>query len=137
MKVSEIMNATVYCKLAPSSIHGVGVFAIRNIPQGTEFSPNDNAVFQCDEEDFKNILPEIQELIIQRNSFRENEPLIFINPNKTQVFQQYMNHSNTPNSDGRFAIRDILAGEEITEDFTLVSPPPMHKLTMERNKTLK
>lgn len=137
MKVSEIMNATVYCKLAPSPIHGVGVFAIRDIPQGTEFSPDNEAVYKCDDDDFGNILPEIKELIIQRNSFIEGQPLIFINPNKTQIFQQYMNHSNTPNSDGRFAIRDILKDEEITEDFTLVSPPPMHTITKERNSQLK
>lgn len=136
MKVSEILNNSIFCRLAPSPIHGVGVFAIRDIPLGTELSGEGSPVFQCDEDDFDKILPEIQDLIIERNSFLENQPLVFINPNRNQIYQSFMNHSNNPNSDGRFAIRDILKGAEITEDFHLVSPNPKHLLTINRNNQL-
>ena len=37
MKRPEFLRrvlANCYCRLAPSAIHGIGVFAIRNIPRG-------------------------------------------------------------------------------------------------------
>lgn len=39
------LNKTVWCKLGPSKIHGVGVFAIRDILKGqklTDFSLTDS-----------------------------------------------------------------------------------------------
>ena len=33
-KILNQMRGNVYCRLAPSEIHGVGVFAVRDIPKG-------------------------------------------------------------------------------------------------------
>ena len=30
------LNTQVWCRLAPSNIHGIGIFAIKNIPKGTD-----------------------------------------------------------------------------------------------------
>ena len=47
-----------------------------------------------------------------------------------------MNHSNTPNSDGKFALQNIPQGEEITEDFTKLAIP-MHPLNKKHFSFLK
>ena len=33
--ILEHLKNNIYCRLKPSKIHGVGVFAIRNIPKNT------------------------------------------------------------------------------------------------------
>ena len=32
------LNKTVFCRLGPSKIHGIGVIAIRDIPEGTRIT---------------------------------------------------------------------------------------------------
>jgi SET domain-containing protein len=40
-----------------------------------------------------------------------------------------MNHSDTPNTDGIYALRDISAGEELTEDYKTMGD--WHPLTLQ------
>jgi SET domain-containing protein len=118
----EYLNSTVFCALRPSPIHGIGVFAIRNIPKGTTLTdhtlecPNQQ-LYGLDEDDFARLHPEIRSLILSRLIFEADAPLIFLSPNTDAILRGFMNHSDTPNSDGAIALRDIAAGEEVTENY--------------------
>ncbi len=118
--MKEYLNETVFCKLAPSPIDGIGVFAIRDIPKGQQLTDcygTNPHPFPYTVENFDGLVPEVAELIKQRTEFRPDKPLTFLSPNYFQIFQAYMNNSDTPNSDGRVALRDIKKGEEITENY--------------------
>jgi len=113
------INNTVYCRLAPSSIHGIGVFAIRDIPKGqkiTDYYGGWFPLFSVTEEEFDKIEPEIQILIRQQTIF--SDEIKFDSPNSHVILEAFMNHSTTPNSDGIITLRDIKKGEELTKDYT-------------------
>lgn len=139
MKTSQILNNTIWATIKPSKINGVGVFAIRDIPKGIEITNNTiehtpNLFFDIDEEDFNNILPEIQDIILDRMLYKENEFFVIVNPNAEVILQSFMNHSSLPNTNGRVTLRDIKAGEELTEDYSpyLISG---HSLTKNKIKS--
>lgn len=138
----EHLNSTVWCRLAPSLIHGVGVIAIRNIPKGTRitdierysFYPNIRK-YRIPQEYFNLIEKEIREIILDRTIFEETDILEFFSPNADADIQSFMNHSEKPNSTGTHATRDIRKGEEITEDFRTIitanlKPHPLIKQYM-------
>lgn len=136
-KVSDILNNTVYCKLAPSPIHGIGVFAIQDIAKGTVIDFVPYSICRMTEAEFQEVLPEIQKLVIQRNTFLEEEAqLHFFHPNANQLLQSFMNHSEDANTNGHNALRDIKKGEEITENYKKLTIRPLHWLTMDRNNRL-
>ncbi len=114
------LNDTVFCKLAPSPLDGVGVFAIRDIPEGqelTDYNGGDLHYHTLTSEEFGGLVPEVRDLIEERTIFMKDKPITFVSPNCNQLFQFFMNHSDTPNSNGRKALRDIKKGEEITENY--------------------
>lgn len=125
------LNETVFCTLAPSPIHGIGVFAIRDIPEGTMIT--DHTVetmdyverYMVSPDEFNQIHPAIQKLILDRTVF--GDMIFFHSPNSDAVLRSFMNHSSDPNSDGVIALRDIREGEEVTEDFTTLVVP--HDIT--------
>lgn len=138
MNYVAFLNRTVFCRLGPSPIHGIGVFAIRDIPKGTEFTDhgihdiNTTVPLYFSEAEFDEILPEIRDLILDRMLFDVSSSRLYcISPNHDQILQSFMNHSDTPNSDGRFALRYIKKGEEVTEDFNTLFTAP-HHLTKEK-----
>ena len=110
------LNNTVWCKLAPSPIHGIGVFAIRNIKKGQKLycQSNRKTFINLNEE----LLPEIEEIVRQRWPLAFEGDL-FLSPNDDARLISFMNHSNDPNYDkyNDVALRDITKGEEITEDY--------------------
>lgn len=112
--MSHPLNDVVWCKLAPSPIHGVGVFAIRDIPKGTELAGGGDYYERGNEAD---ILPEIMALMRDRWC-RLDACEVLPNPNWDAVLQRFMNHSKAPNSDGVHALEDIRKGDEITEAYT-------------------
>ena len=130
MKQVEYLNKTVLYTIAPSQIHGVGVFALFDIRKGTKLT--DYTFFQATyfnfwfrrfhmkEDEFMKIVPEVRERILDRVIFSKkyNEKYFeFISPNRYAVLHVFMNHSDKPNSDGVYALCDIKKGEEITENF--------------------
>lgn len=113
----DLLNRVVCTKLAPSSIHGVGLFAIRDIKEG-EILELDAIPHQFDLpfSKFDKLKPIVQETILS------HFPLVlsgshFFYP--TNHLTAYLNHSDTPNYDAVTykALRDIKEGEEITEDY--------------------
>lgn len=134
----EEINNSVWCKLSPSKIHGIGVFAIRDIPKGQKLSDHEfesleiPKIFTVSFEDFNLIRPEIRSLILDRILIPDGIPFIpFLSPNSNQILQSFMNHSSTPNSDGHYALCDIKMGEEVTEDYHFINND-WHRLTKER-----
>lgn len=134
----DYLNESVWCKVAVSPIEGVGVFAIRDIPKDTKISDYEGNIvsFTLTEEEFGQLLPEVRDLILDRTFFVEDMPLTFMSPNSVQVLQAYMNHSDTPNSDGWNTLRDIKKGEEITEDYRKFTKKP-HSMMKDLMKKIK
>lgn len=135
------LNKTTWAKLGVSK-HGVGVFAIRDIPKGTritdytvkEVIEGKNGDITITIEEFESLLPEIKELILDRtifNKINNKTHLRFFAPNYNQILQCFINHSDDNNSDGEYALRDIKKGEEITESYRI---PFIHSLSAEKFK---
>ncbi len=125
MKLIKYLNETVWCKLGSSPIHGVGVFAIRDISKGQELSDNyynsEHKVYDMTLDEFNNILPDIKALILDRTLYpKDTTTFKVFSPNNDQILQSFINHAHNANSDGIRAIRDIKRGEEITEDYTVL-----------------
>lgn len=116
----EHLNSIVRLKIAPSPIHGVGVFATRPIQKGArlyaELAP---FPYRLIPGNFSKLLPEVQASIAERWP-RATQGSVFAYPDA--IYQGYMNHSDSPNYDNQNdqALRDIEAGEEITEDYRLI-----------------
>ena len=120
--IVEMLNRDVYCTLAPSGIHGLGVFAIRDIPKGYPLfrGQYDNEICKVIEEDFMEILEPIRNIILDRN-LQENTVIWFTHPNNDARLQSFMNHAKEPNSNGHVALVDIKCGEEVTENYKLIA----------------
>ena len=114
---TNFLNSAVKVKLAPSKIHGIGVFAIRDIPKGTRLYANIiPQVFHIPYGSIKKLFPEIREQILERWPNIINGSSFAWPDTKIDAF---MNHADDYNYDGVLdcVIRDVKKGEEITEDY--------------------
>jgi SET domain-containing protein len=119
-------HTNVFVRLAPSSIHGVGVFAIRPIKKGIYvFGIDDSEIVWVKKSATKNLSKEIKKLYedfcILKNG-KYGCPDNFNNLTPTW----YLNNSKNPNlaadNEYRFyAIRNIKRGEELTADYDTYS----------------
>ena len=114
------LNTIIKVRLAPSKIHGVGVFAIRDIKEGE--------VLYCDRMpkpykvpwgSLSKLFPEVREIVIERWASVINGS-IFILPDARAV--SFMNHADYPNYDPvtDTATKPIKKGEEVTENYTIM-----------------
>ena len=115
------LNATCKLKLAPSKIHGIGVFAIQDFFKGqliNAFGSPRPKLYTVPYSSFKKFFPEVRELILSGWPSIINGSHFF-SPIDTTWHIKYMNHSDDPNYDSKtgHALKDIKAGEEITEDY--------------------
>jgi hypothetical protein len=114
----------VYTRLQKSS-HGVGVFAIRDIPEGTNvFAGDDNEIREIDKNDFANVQPEIKKLYEDFCVWQDGKVKGPSNFNNLTV-GWYLNHSDTPNVDF-IATREIKMREELTADYTKYDERPLN-----------
>jgi SET domain-containing protein len=125
---SELPHTDVYTRLRPSNIHGVGVFAIRQIRKGTPLFSNENDIIWIDEGQIANLPEELKKLyedfsIItdQRYGCPPNFNLL--------TMSWYLNDSDNPNVTvdedyNMSALRDIETGEELTIDSSKFSRQP-------------
>ncbi len=123
------LQQSTYVMIQPSPLHGIGVFAIRDIPMGTR-----DMFSQGVGEWIKLTIAEVEALPKHSRDLVENHCLfdedVYYVPDygfKLVDLVIYLNHSDTPNvisvNDGEYfeAIRDIVAGEELLVDYgTLV-----------------
>jgi SET domain-containing protein len=122
--LKDLMHDT-YVMIKPSPLHGIGVFAIRDIPKGTR-----NIFSQGVGEWIKLTLDEVAALPKHSKDLVENHCLFdeqyYYVPDygfKLVDLVIYLNHSDTPNvvsiNDGEFfeSITDIKTGEELLVDY--------------------
>ena len=122
--IKQLAEST-YVMIQPSPIHGIGVFAIRDIPKGTQdiFSQGFGDWIEVSREEVE-ALPEHSKALVENHClFDEKSYFIPEYGFKMLDLVIYLNHSDTPNvisiNDGeRFeAIRDIQVGEELLVDY--------------------
>lgn len=111
------LNERVLTRLAPSPIHGIGVFALRDIPKGTRLNADMRPeVYALKYENFPQLHPEVRANILERWPTVVTGSAFAYPDTRIQAF---MNHADEPNYDNLTdrTLRDIKAGEEITEDY--------------------
>ena len=119
------LKKDTYVMIKPSPLHGIGVFAIRDIPKGTR-----DIFSQGVGEWIKLTIAEVEALPNHSRDLVENHCLFdegyYYVPDygfKLVDLVIYLNHSETPNvisiNEGEFfeAIRDIATGEELLVDY--------------------
>ena len=118
-----ILNEEVRAKIAPSGLHGVGVIAIRDIQKGEKVyalphSKKERRFYTITQEQYEKLRPEVAALIRDRWA-QVLRGKSFQHPNDDAWLILFMNHSDKPNFDPKSdcALRDIVVGEEITEDY--------------------
>lgn len=120
--VRALPHKDAYVRLAPSTIHGVGVFAIRDIPRGAPvFGDDDEPTTVVPAALVKRLKPELR---ILYEDFCVLHGQVYICPASFNLLTPswYLNHSETPNvacdeSLRFFALRRIPKGEELTADY--------------------
>lgn len=120
----ELAHAT-FATLRPSGVHGIGVFAIRDIPKGTKniFSSDDAEWHKISRKEVDDLPAHAKELV--ENHCLYDDDHYFIPEYGFKLFDMavFLNHSDTPNirsvNDGAHfeAIRDIASGEELFLDY--------------------
>lgn len=128
----ELPHKGVYTRLQRSEIHGIGVFAIVDIPKETDlFSEVESDMVWLKEEELglKQLPETIRKLYEDFCVVKEKdgETLYGCPDNFSNLkISWYLNHSETPNvycdEDYNFiTLRDIRAGEELTVDYDTYS----------------
>jgi SET domain-containing protein len=115
----------VYCRLKPSKISGVGVFAIRKIPAGIDpfREEKEQDYIPISEKELKGIQPNVLRLIKDLFVLREGKYWIPERGANTLPITHFLNHSKNPNltidKDGTVITtkRKINEGEELTIDY--------------------
>jgi SET domain-containing protein len=125
-KLFEHLRHGVYCHLAVSPLHGIGVFAIRPIPKGIEPLRSllrfDDVKFSHDE--IKTLAPGVRREIAMFCYYDDKHvhvPRIGLNGANMSV---YLNHSKTPNVEFKkngelVSLRAIKKGEELLMDYDI------------------
>ena len=130
----RLLQQDTWVALRPSSVEGIGVFALRDIPKGcrTMFGAPDAA------DDWVTVrreevesLPEHARILVETYClFDEDHYFVPAHGFKRMDLSLFLNHSDTPNiasvDEGAWfeALRHIAAGEELFVDYgTIVSEP--------------
>ena len=123
-KILHHLAHDVYCRLGVSTVHGIGVFAIRSIPEGIDplCSLVEAEEIKFDKSDLKDLPKTVREQIKMFCYYRKNEVYISSMGMNTMNFAVYVNHSKTPNlrmkRSGAFeTLRAIHKGEELFMDY--------------------
>ena len=138
--INNIKNET-FCKLGASSISGVGIIAIKDIPKGTE-------IFKCcNDQFFKHDKPveisvdelsEVEDSVLEhmKNFCGQSRPNVYPIPFKglnSMSLMFYLNHSDEPNTEFCFkekglddfvtfvTSKNVPEGEELTQDYNNLS----------------
>jgi SET domain-containing protein len=128
MNKSELLrelSQQTYVALKPSAIHGIGVFAIADIPKGCRniFSTNAGNWIKLPISDVEQLPAHSRELIETYCLYDEENYFVPDYGFKVMDLVNYLNHSSSPNvisvDEGRFfeAIADIPAGTELLVNY--------------------
>lgn len=115
--VASILNTRVTTRIAPSPIHGVGIFAIRDLHAGQRLYLGElPQVYHLSKGSLDKLFPEVKEIIVGR------WPRVYVDGKFAYPdanLQAYCNHAEEYNYDciTDTLVRDVKAGEEITENY--------------------
>ena len=130
-----LRNFKVY--LAPSKIHGVGIFAIDDINKGDLiFEYSNKNTNKLSKKTLNQIdISKNQQDVLSRMYYADEEA-IYIKHDQDIHWVNFMNHSKNPNMiyslNKYFAKRNVKANEELTLDFTAKQYHP--KLNFKTNE---
>jgi SET domain-containing protein len=119
------LKENTFCRIMPSKIHGVGVFAIRNIPKGTNIFKGScsHKNIPLTQKDIKELDPAIRKML--KDFFVQKGEEIFVPEcalNGIDI-SYFLNFSKNPNvkaytnGEKLIAKRTIRKGEELTCDY--------------------
>ncbi|MBI5371538.1 MAG: SET domain-containing protein [Sphingobacteriales bacterium] len=119
------LSEETFITLKPSTVHGIGVFALRDIPRGcrTIFSRNTGEWIPVPVTDIEQLPAHSRNLVETYCLYDETHYYVPDYGFKIMDLVNYLNHSSSPNvvsvNDGLFfeALRDISAGEELLVDY--------------------
>lgn len=123
------LGTDTYVMLKPSPVHGIGVFAIRDIPKGcrTIFSQGVGEWVRLSFDEVEQLPAHARNLIETYCLYDETHYFVPDYGFKLMDLVLYLNHSSSPNiislSDGDFfeAIVDIPAGTELLVDYGTIA----------------
>ncbi|MBI3630928.1 MAG: SET domain-containing protein [Candidatus Sungbacteria bacterium] len=122
------LEKNIYCRLQPSGLHGIGIFAIRDIPKGTDPFPG------CRAPKWRPVRLEKllgDEHIVEavkkfaQDIFSVRDGIMYVPDHSLNAIDisYFLNHGDRPNIAPRaggahfVAIRDIKTGEELVADY--------------------
>ena len=119
------LHQDTYVMIKPSPLHGIGVFAIRDIPKGTRdlFSQGVGEWIKLTIAEVEALPKHSRDLVENHCLFDEDHYYVPDYGFKLVDLVVYLNHSDTPNlisiNEGEYfeATRDIAAGEELLLDY--------------------
>jgi SET domain-containing protein len=125
----EELRNNMYVSLQPSAVHGIGVFAIRDIPKGCRniFSADAGEWIRLGFDEVEQLPAHSKEFIETYYLFDDTHYFIPSHGCKVMDMASYLNHSSTPNiisvDEGRFfeAVRDIGKGEELLVNYGTIA----------------
>ena len=127
MKLSRpkhLPHCGVYTRLAPSPLHGVGVFAVRPIEKDTKLFDDDDAPLVPVKRSQIARLPAGMKRLYQDFCIIQAKGAIYLCPKNFNLMtvSWYLNHSKTPNvrceqNFNFYSLRHIKTGEELTVDY--------------------
>ena len=123
------LQADNYVMLKPSPVHGIGVFAIRDIPKGCQsiFSKGTGGWVRLSFEEVEQLPAHSRNLVETYCLYDETHYFVPDYGFKLMDLVLYLNHSSTPNiasiNEGEEfeALRDIQEGEELLVDYGTIA----------------
>jgi SET domain-containing protein len=120
------LQTEVYCRLGISPVHGIGVFAIRDIPKGAKplHSLLKIKEFSFSKKEINKLPSSVKKEVRMFCYYDKDEYLIPSIGLNAMNMAFYMNHSKTPNvkylkNNDIVALRKIKANEELFFDYDL------------------
>lgn len=101
-KLIKHLEQDIYCRIGLSKIHGVGVIAIKDIPENINpfktFIKRKEKVITLTNQDIKNLDKNTKKVIKDFFGSKDKYDVLLDGPNNINI-SFYMNHSNRPNID--------------------------------------
>lgn len=119
------LSRDTWAALRPSPVHGIGVFALRDIPKGCRsfFSSGQDEWIRLSFEEVEALPAHSRELIETYCLYDDKDYFVPAQGFKVMDITLYLNHSSTPNvasvNEGEYfiALEDIPAGTELLVDY--------------------
>lgn len=121
MDFANLLNQTIWCRVAPSNIQGVGLIAIRNIPIGIEFGKPIPDDVELTQKQLAQLIPEIRDYLLELFPIIDGKITIISPNNILPLGEIFINHSRTPNTNGFRTIQIISKGDELTKDYKIIN----------------